>query len=121
MSETSRVLDSVRGGLVVLEADRLLQQVVTACQQSGKKGTLTITMTIEPSGAENREMQVTVKLGHKAPPAPGLQDSSTFFAQRGQLLRDDPEAKAPTGPVGVVTSSGHTAERTSPYASSATA
>lgn len=86
----NQVLGECRGGLVELDLSQKLSDLVTACQESGKKGTITVTMTIDPHGAENREMHVSVKSAVKAPAKPDMEERSIFFAVRGDLVRDDP-------------------------------
>jgi len=88
--EILRVLGELRGGLVAIDASQKLEDIVRACQASGKKGTLTIALTIQPVGSGNVEMNVTAKLTAKAPAAPDLEERSIFFAQNGQLVRHDP-------------------------------
>lgn len=94
MSQTNdfnRVLGEVRGGLVARDLAQKLEDAVTAAQVSGKKATITVTMTLDPHGKDNREMHVSVKSAVKLPAEPGLDERSIFYAQRGQLLRNDPD------------------------------
>lgn len=89
----NQVLSECRGGLVELDLSQKLSDLVTACQVAGKKGTLSLTLTVDPHGKDNREMHVAVKSSVKAPAAPDMEERSIFFAVRGDLLRDDPDQK----------------------------
>lgn len=101
-NEVGRILGELRGGLVALDASRQLERVITAVQSSGKKGSITIRLDISPVGSENAEMHVTAKVTNTTPAEPGLQERSIFYAQRGQLHRNDPNTRQPYGgPVAV--------------------
>ncbi len=86
----SMMLSQLRGGLIQTDLSHKLADLVTACQASGKKGSITLTITLDPKGSENREMNVTAKVATKTPPGPDLDERTIFYAQRGQLLRNDP-------------------------------
>ncbi|HEY3434288.1 MAG TPA: hypothetical protein VGK41_01410 [Solirubrobacterales bacterium] len=97
-----RVISELRGGLVAVDLAQKMEELVTAIQASGKKGTLNLTLTLNPVGSGNREIHVSAKVAVKAPAAPDLEERSIFFAQRGQLLRHDPnQPDLYRGPVGV--------------------
>lgn len=88
-----RVLGELRGGLVATDASQQLEELVRRCQAAGKKGTLTLALTVQPVGsnvAGAQEMHVSAKITTKAPASPDLEERSIFFAQNGQLLRNDP-------------------------------
>lgn len=92
----TQVLNELRGGVFVNAASRELSEVVEAIQESGKAGSITITLTITPHGKNNREMHVTPKLVAKKPAAPDTTEAGIFYALRGDLVRDDPDqAKLP--------------------------
>lgn len=86
-----RVLAEARGGLVATDASQQLEAAVRASQEAGKKSTVTIVLTLDPHGKDNREMHVTAKVTSKLPPKPGLDERSIFYASGGQLHRHDPE------------------------------
>ncbi len=88
--EIIRVLGDLRGGLVATDASQQLERLVQAVMEAGKKGTISIQLTLDPHGKDNREIHVTAKVTSKVPQAPGLNERSIFFGQRGQLLRHDP-------------------------------
>ncbi len=87
----SNILALIRGGVFDNHAGEELRDLVQRCQESGKSGTITVTISLSPKGRDNREMEVTPKLSVKKPPAAFTQEAGTFFAQRGELLRDDPD------------------------------
>lgn len=92
----TQVLAELRGGVFVNAASRELSEVVEAIQESGKPGSLTITLKITPHGKNNREMHVTPALATKKPAAPDTTEAGIFYAVRGDLVRDDPDqAKLP--------------------------
>lgn len=91
------LIRSLRGGLVSRDLDRQLTQVIEACQDAGKKGTLTIKLTFDPHGRENKEMHVTAKTTISAPANPDLLEPAIYFAVRGQLVKDSPEQASMPG------------------------
>ena len=102
-----RVLGECRGGLVARSLDQELEKLINAVQYSGKKGTITLQLSFDPHGVENREIHVTAKTTVKAPPEPGLDERSIFFAARGQLVRHDPlQRQLYSGPESVKNSGG---------------
>ncbi len=90
MSEAIRILGELRGGLVALQLSQEQEKLITACQATGKKGTLTISLEFQPVGSGNREMHIKSKISAKIPTDPGLEERSIFYAERGQLHRHDP-------------------------------
>lgn len=87
----TQILNELRGGLVQSELTRDLRELIEAIQESGRGGSLTLTLKFKPHGARNREVHVTAAHTIKKPPKPDMDGASIFFAQRGNLLRDDPE------------------------------
>lgn len=90
----TQVLAEARGGLVANELDDALRQAVERSQESGLKSSITVTLTLEPHGKDNKEMHVGVKFAAKLPAKPGLDEKSIFFAVRGGLVRDDPDQES---------------------------
>lgn len=86
----TQVLAEIRGGVFVNEASKELSELVERIRDSGKKGSITLTLEIAPSGKDNRIMTVKPKLAMKKPPAPETDEASIFYASRGDLVRDDP-------------------------------
>lgn len=94
----TQVLAELRGGVFVNHASEELSALVERIQESGKKGSITITLDVEPHGKNNREMHVTPKLSIKKPAAPDTTEAGVFYAVRGDLVRDDPDqGKLPFG------------------------
>lgn len=87
------VLREIRGGVFVQEASEQLEAAVLRSQESGQASELTIKIKIKPSGANNRIMTVQPSVTSKLPAKPETQEASVFFADRGSLVRDDPEQK----------------------------
>lgn len=93
MKLITQILAEIRGGVFVNEASKELTELVDRLAQSGKKGSIAITLEITPSGRDNRIMTVKPKLSVKKPAAPETDEASVFFASRGDLVRDDPEQR----------------------------
>lgn len=71
------------------EATMALADLVEAVTDLGKKGTLTIEVTVEPAGSGGRTVTIAGKVAVKAPkPDPEL--SIRFVGPAGTLHRDDP-------------------------------
>ena len=87
----TQVLGEIRGGVFARAASDELSALVERIQETGQKGAITLTLTIEPHGQSNREMHVTPKLTVKKPPAADTQEAGIFYAVRGDLVRDDPD------------------------------
>ncbi len=89
----TQVIGEIRGGVFVNAASEELSALVQRIQETGKKGSITIQLSIEPHGKENREMHVTPKVTVKKPAAPDTTEAGIFYAQRGDLVRDDPDQR----------------------------
>lgn len=90
----NQVFAELRGGLVQKQASDHLQELVKRVKDSGRKGSITITLSIEPHGKDNMEAYVYAKVTSKLPPAPEIADASVFFAtDKGDLLRDHPDQR----------------------------
>lgn len=87
----TQVLAEVRGGQVQMLASQKLDELIKAVQVAGKSGKLTVELTLEPHGKENREIYVSAKVKLAAPVDPNMAEPSIFFVDRnGALVRDDP-------------------------------
>lgn len=89
----TQILGELRGGVFANHASDELSKLVTRIVETGKKGKLTIELTLEPHGKGNREMHVIPKLSVKAPPAADTTEAGIFYAVRGDLVRDDPDQR----------------------------
>lgn len=90
------ILQDIRAGQVSEEAAAAMQKLVSAVQEHGKKGTLTLQITVEPMKGNETALAVAGRVTLKAPePAP---KAAIFFADTsGNLLRDDPRQAAIPG------------------------
>lgn len=80
------VLELHRGDLIDTLNDELAE-VVAACRETGKKGTLTLTLTVTSAqGSDQVAVGAQVK---SAPPKPTRLET-LFYADGGQLVREDP-------------------------------
>lgn len=88
------VLRSLRRGLTHDELTEALADLVEAVQSTGKKGTLTFTVSVEKLdryAALNLSDDIKVKLPREA-------DKTAMFGLDGRLTRDDPlQPKLPLG------------------------
>lgn len=76
-------------GRVIDEAAVLLQDVVRAVKDSGKKGRLTITVDVAPMKGNDAALLVSANATAKLPPSEPI--AGAFFPDvDGNLLRDDP-------------------------------
>lgn len=75
------------GGAVVEAADDALTQVVEAVHRTGKKGTVTVKLTVGPNGEMGKEVTFDV-----AAKAPQLAFGKSFYwpDEAGQLTREPP-------------------------------
>lgn len=87
----TEVIATIRGGVFNNAASAELKELVERVQESGKAGSITITLTLSPHGKGNREIHVTPKLSTKKPASPDTQEPGIFYAVRGDLVRDDPD------------------------------
>lgn len=103
MKPASQLISEIRGGLPARHTDQLVEDAIRAAQASGKKATVTMTLTFEPHGRDNREMHVSLKSKATLPAAPDLEEKSIYFVSRKGLTRDDPEQDTLPGIRGVET------------------
>lgn len=80
-------LTQQRKGNAIIEATEKLQNLVKACRKTGKKGKMTITLTIKPT---NTEMMLADDIRVDLPKADAA--ASVFYDdEQGALYRDDPK------------------------------
>lgn len=91
MKPAAQLIAEIRGGLPARHADQLVTDAINAARSSGKKATVTLTLTFEPHGRENREIHVALKSKATLPAAPDLEEKSIYFVSHKGLTRDDPE------------------------------
>lgn len=96
-----QVFGEMRGGLPHADATQKLQDLVKQCEYTGRPGTITVTLKVEPRGTQNKEMHVSAKISTKLPADPNVEEKSVFFAVHGDLLREDPSSQPRLGLSGV--------------------
>lgn len=83
-------LREIAGGAAADRASWLLQELVAAVAETGKKGTLTVQITVAPYKTGNT-LDVTAKVTSKPPEDTDAEVSGIFYADaEGNLRRDDP-------------------------------
>lgn len=82
-------LSEQRKGKFVTEATEALAAVVKACRETGKKGSITITLKIRPTSTE---MMVSDDIDPKIP-KPDAAASVFYDTEDGQLSRTDPDQR----------------------------
>jgi hypothetical protein len=85
-------LQEIAGGTFHTRVSEQLQDLVTAVTDTGKKGVLTITLTVAPIKPGNTtNLVVTGKTTVKAPEGDDAAPSAVFFHDKaGNLTRNDP-------------------------------
>lgn len=80
----------MRKGKTLLDAQAQLQALVKACSDTGKKGTLTIKLTV--GAAEDSTVVLSDDISSKIPKP--TTSSTVFYADEdGALFREDPKQK----------------------------
>lgn len=89
-------LQEIAAGAFHTRVSELLQDLVTAVTDTGKKGVLTVTLTVAPIKPGNTtNLVVTGKTSVKAPESDDAAPSSVFFHDAaGNLTRNDPNQPA---------------------------
>lgn len=99
------VLQELNSGRTHTDLSDTLQALVEAVNATGKKGTLQLTLTVEPSKAHNA-MDVTATVRSKLPEP--KQFATIFYVDSGSnLVRNDPrQTELDLGPVKVADAPG---------------
>ena len=82
-----KMITELRYGTLLDDLTQEMQKVVNACQDTGKKGTLTLTINIAPG--KGGEVSITDKIVAKAPEHE-KEASIMFITSEGNLQRNDP-------------------------------
>lgn len=89
MSSIIDVLSQIRGGAALTDANKELRAVVMAVKSTGKKGSITLKIDIEPDKTDETvvtfQPDVTIKVPRK-PYAKGL----FYVSENGDVSREDP-------------------------------
>lgn len=81
-------ITDLNDGATVSDLDRQLREVVMRARETGKPGSITLTLTIEPRGADS--VIVVAKVTEKMPKQE--EPKSIFFVNEdGALVRDHPK------------------------------
>jgi hypothetical protein len=89
------LLQTHRGAGVLADASQGLSELVAAVQNTGKPGTLTVTLRISPASRGNSAVVVGDRIVAKVPQM-AAEESFWFATEDGKLLRDDPrQARLP--------------------------
>lgn len=84
-------LQEIDSGAASARVSRLLNALVLAVADTRRKGTLTLTITVEPYKKGNGSiLDVTARSVLKAPEGDDATASAVFFHNDGNLCRDDP-------------------------------
>lgn len=87
------VVQELAGGRVLTGLSEALADVTAAVAETGKKGTVTLQLTVAPVGkGASGALQVTAKTAVKAPESDDATPTTVFFADDdGNLTRTDPK------------------------------
>ena len=98
MTAFSEVMRTARSGLFDTIATEKLNEVVKSVRDTGKKGKLTVTLTIEQNGDNGMKIDCRIK---EDIPSNSLGDALMFDDIDGNLHRKDPQDMF-SGPIGTV-------------------
>lgn len=83
-------LGRIDGGLAIEVADEKLREVLDAVNRTGKKGTVTVTLEVEPNG--DRGFAARTKVSARAPEI-AFGQSFFFRDANGDLTRNAPDMR----------------------------
>lgn len=89
MRPITDVLRDIRRGRAVEQATRLLAEVVRAVDETGKPGTVTLTLTVKPEKGGGSQKTLLCSVKHKKPEA-DIPEAVFFSDEDGDLHRSDP-------------------------------
>ena len=84
------MLLEIQGGTVAAEAAEHLQKLVNAVNEHGKKGEMTVKITVQPLKGNNQALNVSGDVTSK-PPRPEPAAGIFFFDKSGNLSRENPQ------------------------------
>lgn len=90
----SDVLREFAGGAVADEAAIKLAEVVRAVRASGRKGTLTVTISVEPAKKSRADLLIAKATVTAKEPAGEATPMIVFATDSGSLVRNDPHQQA---------------------------
>lgn len=90
MDSLHALLRSLRRGNAIADLDDALAQLVASVRETGKAGTLTLKLRVEPADKDSRTVFVTDEIASKLPKRePGK--SIFYIDHQGRLTRNDPD------------------------------
>lgn len=98
------VLAELRRGKCQQQLTEALHELLTACQETGKKGELVLKLTINPKKVgdfDTPQIEVTDQIGTKKP-SKTVHPSTFFLTDDGNPVRRDPNQDDLGGPVRAV-------------------
>lgn len=85
------VLSQVKGGNAALfDMGRLINEVTRSVKETGKSGTITLKLTIEPDKTDNTVVSIQPDVTHKLPKRPYAKGIFYIDDKTGDLTREDP-------------------------------
>lgn len=84
------MLQDIQAGAVADDAAERLQDLVAAVNETGKKGQLVLTITVQPLKGNTHAVNVSGEVSLKAP-KPEAHAGVFFFDKDGNLLRENPK------------------------------
>lgn len=84
------VLSQIRGGAAIHDAAKELNELVRAVKETGKPGSLTIKMTVEPDKTDNTVVTIQPDTTLKLPKKPRAKGIFYVDEKTGDLTREDP-------------------------------
>ena len=87
------LLSNLSEGAIAEDAAAQLKRVTAGVREHGKRGSITITVTVEPVKKSNNAVTVSGSITAKAP-APTRAAEFMFTGPDGELLRDRPDQHA---------------------------
>ncbi len=85
----TKTLGDISHGDLVDQSSELLQQLAIAVRDTGKKGTLTLTIEVKPRGRDCGQVEVSGACTIKAPVS-DIAPSMLFVSEDGQFFKDNP-------------------------------
>lgn len=88
----SQMLGLLRKGAIDADLTENINGLASACKRTGGKGSISLTLTIDPHGSKNSEMHFTIKSSVKLPQNPDVSDTTVLYlTDDGTLSTDDTE------------------------------
>lgn len=84
------VLSQIRGGAAIQDAAKDLNELSRAVRETGKAGSLTIKLTVEPDKTDNTVVTIQPDVTLKLPKKPRGKGIFYVDDKTGELTRDDP-------------------------------